>query len=257
MSLAEDAPISAEGVMRLVDHTLLKPYAGMSQIDAFVKEASSLGVYSVCIQPLYAERVRELINSNCYGLRLAVVVDFPHGSLDTGERISVIRSLKGIADEIDAVMQVGLAKSGRFEDIREDLGMLAEEAHGGKMKLKVITEDAYLIRAEKEKAYEAVFGSGADFIKTSTGFAEPQFSESIGNRIIGADLDNVRLMAEVSERMGKQDVGIKVAGGIKTLAQVMDFLKVSGRKADPNHFRVGTSSSKAIYEELKLRHLPG
>ena len=245
--------LNAKTVMELIDHTLLKPYADVAQIDSFVREGSRLGAYSVCIQPVHAKHVRELIDSNNYNLKLAVVVDFPHGSLSTAARRAVIRSLAGTADEIDVVVQIGLAKSGKFDEILEDLKELTAEAHMGKMKLKVITEDAYFTMAEKERIYEAVFKSGADFIKTSTGFAESKYAVSIGNATTGAEAENVRLMRKVSERLGKQNVGIKVAGGVRTYAQILELLEASGRRPDPDHFRVGASGTIAIYEELKDR----
>ncbi len=237
-------------MMGLIDHTLLKPYSTAAQVESLIDEAAKLGTYSVCIAPLYARLARERINSRKYDLRLAVVVDFPLGAMNTEERNGVIKSLVNIADEIDIVVQIGTAKSGRFGDVLSDLKSVSGEAHAGNMKIKVITEDAYLTGEEKPKVYEAVFMSGADFIKTSTGFADEAYAKSIGNRTSGADIDNVKLMNDISKRLGKGNVGIKVSGGVRTYQQILDFIEASGRKPDPLQFRVGASGTAAIYEEI-------
>ena len=243
----------AKSIVGLIDHTLLKPYASKRDIESLVSDAHRFGTYSVCINPVYAKYAKELISKKRYDLKIAAVADFPLGSCSTMQRRSMIRPLAGTADEIDAVVQVGLVKSGNFSAVLEDLRGLAEEAHAGGMKLKVITEDAYLTVAEKEKVYETVFMSGADFIKTSTGFADSAYASSIGNGSTGAETESVRLMHDVAERLGKSDVGIKVAGGVKTYAQILELLEASGRDPIPERFRVGASGTKSICEEAGIK----
>jgi deoxyribose-phosphate aldolase len=91
--------------------------------------------------------------------------------------------------------------------------------------------------------------SGADFIKTSTGFEERDYAEKIGNKT-GAQIENVRLMAELSRRHNP-GIGIKVAGGIRTYQQVLDLLRASERRPDPTQFRIGTSHMLSIIESMK------
>jgi len=91
--------------------------------------------------------------------------------------------------------------------------------------------------------------SGADFIKTSTGFEDPSYASSLGNQV-GARVENVRLMAELSKAYNP-NIGIKPAGGIRSVSQVMELLEASGRPLDPRLFRVGTSSARRIWEELQ------
>lgn len=251
MSGATKPKLSAEKVMKLIDHTILFAYTEEKQVDALVKDAARLGTYSVCVLPEYAAHAKELIDENKYDLKLAVVADFPFGAKTTAQRRDEIRALRGVADEIDIVVQIGLVKSGKFGDVARDIAEIVNEAHAGGMKLKVIIETAYLTTQEKERVSEIVIGSGADFIKTSTGFADKDYTASIGNESVGATVADVALMASVAERLGKKEVGIKASGKVRTAQQVFDLLTASKRPADPDYFRVGASATEAIYKELQ------
>ncbi|MEM0142561.1 MAG: 2-deoxyribose-5-phosphate aldolase, partial [Candidatus Parvarchaeum sp.] len=99
------------------------------------------------------------------------------------------------------------------------------------------------------KLYEVVCSSQADFIKTSTGFAEQEYSNSIGNKT-GADAANVELMAETIKRLNSK-TGIKAAGGIHSYSQIKEILTASKKDLDPKTFRLGMSSTKKIYEEMQ------
>lgn len=245
--------LSTEKVMKLIDHTILFAYTEEKQVDALVRDAARFGAYSVCVLPEYAARAKELIDENRYDLKLAVVADFPFGAKTTSQRRDEIRALRGVADEVDIVVQIGLVKSGRFDEVAKDIVEMVNETHAGEMKLKVIIETAYLTAYEKEKVSEIVIGSGADFIKTSTGFADKDYAAAIGNESIGATVADIALMASVAERLGKQDVGIKASGKVRTPQQIFDLLAASKRPADPNHFRVGASATEAIYKELQSK----
>jgi deoxyribose-phosphate aldolase len=91
--------------------------------------------------------------------------------------------------------------------------------------------------------------SGADFIKTSTGFEERDYAEKIGNKT-GAQIENVRLMAELSRRYNPR-IGIKVAGGVRTYQQALELLRASEREPDPMQFRIGTSHMMSIIESMR------
>ncbi|MDE1859791.1 MAG: deoxyribose-phosphate aldolase, partial [Candidatus Micrarchaeota archaeon] len=214
--------VDIKATMKLIDHTLLKPYASTKQIGALVEEAAGLGVYCVCVNPFFAKRVRELINIKGYDLKLAVVIDFPFGASDTKSRKAQIKSMKGIADEVDIVIQQGPVKDGDFDALLDDLKSVSAQAHSDDLLIKVIVEDAHLEQDQRVKVYEAVFNCGADFINTSTGFGDGLYSKSIGNGVIGATIENVKLMNDISQRLGKTNVGIKASGGVRTYSQLVE-----------------------------------
>ncbi len=95
--------------------------------------------------------------------------------------------------------------------------------------------------------------SGADFIKTSTGFEERDYAEKLGNKTGGAQIENVRLMAELSRKYNPR-IGIKVAGGVRTYQQVLELMRAAEREPDPMRFRVGTSHMMSIIESMKGIH---
>ena len=157
-------------------------------------EVVYLKAYSVCIEPNYLETARNYIDSNHFNLKIAVVVDFPFGAGTTETRAISVEKLAGMAEELDIVAPMGYVKSGRFDLVKSDLEQVVNSAHLNNRLIKVIVEDAYTTVAEKKKLYELVMTSGADFIKTGTGFEDDKYAASIGNKT-GAQVENVRLMA--------------------------------------------------------------
>ncbi len=117
------------------------------------------------------------------------------------------------------------------------------------MIIKIITEDAYTNIDEKRSLYSIVVDSGADFIKTGTGFEDRSYAESIGN-VTGALPENVKLMADIAEEHGS-GIGIKAAGGIKTYDQVVQIITSSRRDPVPSKIRIGASGTAKIYEEMQ------
>ncbi|MGC9071307.1 MAG: deoxyribose-phosphate aldolase [Acidilobus sp.] len=238
-----------EQIMGLIDHTLLKPYSTLAQLQQLVDEAAVMGCYSICVNPVHVPLVRVLIAQKGYRQKLCSVIDFPFGASTTDLRVEAVRraALWG-ADEVDVVAPTTHVKSGLWDLVDRDLGKVVNAAHGEGLVIKVIVEDAYTTRAEKESLYRIVMESGADFIKTGTGFEDPSYASAIGNQT-GARVENVRLMAELS-RLYNPGIGIKPAGGVRNVSQVLELLAASGRPPDPRRFRVGTSSARKIYEEL-------
>lgn len=236
-------------LMGLVDHTMLKPYYGVQEVRRLVDEASRFGCYSVCVNPVYVSYVRHLVDDMGLSLRVCSVVDFPFGASDTESReLAIGRAARAGADEVDIVAPITLVKSGRWPWVERDLRRVVAAAHGLGLKIKVIVEDAYTTLDEKRRLYELVAISDADFIKTSTGFEDREYASSIGNPA-GAQVSNVRLMREVASKY-KPSIGIKVAGGIRSVKQIMDLLEASGRPPSPDSFRVGTSATALIWDEL-------
>ncbi|MCL4362280.1 deoxyribose-phosphate aldolase [Candidatus Parvarchaeota archaeon] len=238
-----------EKIMNVVDHTLLKPYAKEKEIKKLIDDAVALKTYSVCIHPLFAKAARRYITKKNYPLKIVVTADFPMGVLTTNTRAKILKSVAKDINEVDFVVQMGYVKSKKFNAVQKDVNKLVEIAHQNNIVIKFIVEDAYTTKEEKEKLYEIVCGSKADFIKTSTGFAEPEYASSMGNKI-GADTENVRLMAETIKKLGSK-IGIKAAGGIHSYQQVLDLLKNSEKQLDPKEFRLGMSGTKKLYEELE------
>lgn len=236
-------------IMNVTEHTLLKPYTKEKEIRKFIDEASALKVYGICINPLFAKSARRYITKKGYPLKITVTIDFPMGVLTTNARAKILKSIAKDVNEADFVVQLGYVKSKKFNAVQKDVNKLVDVAHQNNIIIKFIVEDAYTTKEEKEKLYEIVCSSKADFIKTSTGFAEPEYTSSIGNRI-GADPENVRLMANTIKRLGSK-TGIKVSGGIHSYQQVLDLLNASEKTLNPQEFRIGTSGTKKLYEEME------
>jgi deoxyribose-phosphate aldolase len=238
--------IKTEELIKLVDHTRLKSFETDRSIKGLIDEASSLGTYSVCIEPNYLEFARNYIDSKHYNLKIAVVVDFPFGSGTTETRSLMMEKLSTMAEELDIVAPMGYVKSGRFDLVENDLKLVVGTAHLNHSLVKVIVEDAYTTLNEKKRLYELVMTSGADFIKTGTGFEDEKYAASIGNKT-GAQVENVKLMAELSRKFNP-NIGIKAAGGIHTYSDAISLLRASGRNADPLKFRIGASGTRKIME---------
>jgi deoxyribose-phosphate aldolase len=162
-------------------------------------------------------------------VKVASVVGFPHGAtLSTAKRLEAIEILRLGADELDMVLNVGALKSGEHALVASDIRGVVEVAHDAGALVKVILETALLNREEKVLACELAVAAGADFVKTSTGFASA-----------GATVEDVSLL-----RMTIGDrAGVKAAGGIRTAADVKAML-------DAGADRIGASSSVNILREL-------
>lgn len=243
--MKEDKTI-VDRVIGVIDHTMLKPFETNENVKMLIDEAITLGAYSVCIEPNYLQVAREYIDSKKSVLRIAVVVDFPFGAGTTETRVQAVDKLSELADEIDIVAQIGFVKSGEFNLVGDDLRRVTQAAHRRGRLIKVIVEDAYTTRNEKEKLYTEVMKSGADFIKTGTGFEDAKYASSLNNKT-GAQVENVKLMAEISKKYNP-GIGIKAAGGVHSFSGALELLEASGRALDPLKFRIGASSTVKIKE---------
>ena len=207
-------------ILSKVDHTLLAQGATWEDILGICDDGLAYGTASVCIPPSYVARAREYL-----GGRLAVctVIGFPNGYATTAVKcFETEDAVKNGADEIDMVINIGWVKDKRWDDLLAEIRAV-KAACGGKL-LKVIIETCLLTEEEKITMCRLVTESGADFIKTSTGF-------STG----GATFDDVRLFAA---HVGP-GVQIKAAGGIRTREDMEEFLRLGAT-------RLGTSSAVKI-----------
>lgn len=212
-----------EEMMRYVDHTVLKATAVWEDVRKLCEEAIQYKTASVCIQPCFVERVREVFGGS---VNICTVIGFPLGCNTTEVKVFETRDAiaKG-ASEIDMVINIADVKNGYYDRVTGEIAAL-KEAVGDKV-LKVIIETCYLTREEKIAMCKAVTRAGADYIKTSTGFGTG-----------GATLADVKLF---KEHIG-EGVKIKAAGGIKTVTELEAFVKAGCS-------RIGTSSAVNFIKE--------
>lgn len=203
-----------------VDHTLLKPEATPEQIAVLCAEAAEHGTASVCVNGSYVPLAKKLLNGKA---KVCAVIGFPLGAMSTAAKaFEAAEAIRDGADEIDMVIHIGQLKAGNTDYVLEDIK--AVKAAIGDHILKVIIETCLLTEEEKITMCRIVTESGAEYIKTSTGF-------STG----GATFDDVRLFAE---HVG-EGVKIKAAGGIRTREDMEQFLELGAS-------RLGTSSAVKI-----------
>lgn len=207
-------------ILSRVDHTLLTPTATWEQVKALCGEGMEFETASVCIPPRYVKQAAGYVGNK---LKICTVIGFPNGySTPEVKVFETEDAIRNGADEIDMVINLGLAKAGDWEGVLSELKAVKASCKG--RILKVIVEACQLTQEEKVAACRIVSMSGADFIKTSTGF-------SAG----GATEADVRLFREhVSP-----DVRIKAAGGIRTFQQAQAMLEAG---AD----RIGASALVAL-----------
>ena len=207
-------------IMHRVDHTILTPTATWEQVKQICDEGMELGAASVCIPPRYVRKAAAYVGSR---LKICTVIGFPNGySAPEVKVFETEDAIRSGADEIDMVMNLGMAKEGDWEGVLQEIKAVKRACNG--RILKVIVEACVLTEAEKIAACRVVSMSGADFIKTSTGF-------STG----GATLEDVKLFKEHIS----SDIRIKAAGGIRTFEQAQAMLEAG---AD----RIGASALAAL-----------
>lgn len=207
-----------------IDHTLLKPTATRSEIDALCQEAMIYKTASVCIPQCYVEYAA----LNFPELNICTVIGFPLGYSTTAAKCAEAQdAIKNGANEIDMVVNLTDVKNGNFDAVTSEIKSLKYTCR--KKILKVIIETCYLTDEEKIKLCECVTDAGADFIKTSTGFGSA-----------GADIEDIRLF---KKHIGK-NVKIKAAGGIRTKEQLELFL-------NEGCDRIGTSSAVKLLTSAK------
>ena len=207
--------MDVKDILRRCDHTLLAQGATWAEIRALCDDGVRYGCASVCIPASYVKQAAEYLGGR---LPVCTVIGFPNGYDSTAAKcFEAEDAVKNGADEIDMVINIGWAKDGRWEDLLSEIR--AVKAACGDHILKVIIECCLLTEAEKIKLCEIVTESGADFIKTSTGFGGG-----------GATREDVALMAA---HVGPK-VRIKAAGGIANLEDAADFIALGAS-------RLGTS----------------
>jgi deoxyribose-phosphate aldolase len=224
------ASLTERDIAKTIDHSLLRPELD----DAFVEDgcrlAAAYDVASVCVRPADVRRARAILDGT--DVAVGTVVGFPHGGHSTETKVfEARRALADGATELDMVIQIGALRSGRDADVEADIRAIVDVAHEAGAIVKVIFENAYLTDDEKIRACRLSEAAGADFVKTSTGFAPS-----------GATHDDLRLMrANTSPH-----VRVKAAGGVRTLDGLLDVLALGTS-------RIGATATKAIIDDFRAR----
>ena len=215
-------------ILNMVDHTLLKQESTWEQIKDICDDGMKYETASVCIPPSYVKQAKEYVGEE---LQVCTVIGFPNGYNTTAVKcFEAEDAVKNGADEIDMVINIGWVKEQLWTELLEEIKAV-KKACQGKL-LKVIIETCLLTDEEKIKMCEIVSESGAEYIKTSTGF-------STG----GATREDVALFAENV----KPEVKIKAAGGISSIKDAEDFIALGAE-------RLGTSRIVKIVKSENTSH---
>lgn len=228
-------------IAAMIDHTLLAPNIASSKIEQLCQEAAKYGFASVCVNPIFVSlAAAELKDTD---VKVCTVIGFPLGAITTEEKISeTLNAVKDGADEIDMVMNINAATDGRFTTVGSDIaGVVSAAKTIGKLQkknilVKVIIETCYFDDETIETCCLCAKKAGADFVKTSTGFATPKGidGKELPN---GASEHHIRLM---SETVG-DSMGVKASGGIRSARTALAMIKAGAT-------RIGTSSGVNILD---------
>ena len=222
--------LTERDIAKAIDHSLLRPELDDAFIEDGCRLAARYGVASVCVRPADVARAKAILDGT--DVRVGTVVGFPHGNHHTDVKVFETRqALADGATEIDMVIQIGALRSGRDADVQADIKAVVEVAHAGGAIVKVIFENAYLTDDEKIRACRLTEAAGAEFVKTSTGFAPT-----------GATYDDLRLMrANTSPH-----IQVKAAGGVRTLDALLEVMALGTT-------RIGATATAAIIDDFRAR----
>jgi deoxyribose-phosphate aldolase len=197
---------------RLFDHSIVRPDATRVEVAQFADTAVRLGTATLTVQPHYVQFASERLRGS--GVLVGTVVGFPHGNETPSMKAYQANEVLDLgAEEIDMVMNIPALKNGETALFIRDIEGVVRAANG--RIVKVITENCYLTREEKQRACEWIAQAGAHFVKTSTGYADG-----------GATLDDVRLMHQAV----KGRCQVKAAGGIREIHEVLQYLQAGARR---------------------------
>lgn len=223
----------------LIDHTLLKPEASLNDIKKLCREAAEFGFASVCVNPAYVKDAVEFLKGT--DVPVCTVIGFPLGAtLPDVKAYEARRAIFNGAREVDMVINIGALKSGDDCLVEDDIRSVVEAAHQDHILCKVIIETALLTDEEKVRACIAAKNAGADFVKTSTGFAKGgatandvalmrhTVGSALGVKASGGvkGIDDARAMFEAGATRIGASVGVKIAqeaSGIKTEASASSY----------------------------------
>ena len=219
--------LTTEQLAKTIDHSLLRPELTEQDVIEGCRLAKQYNVASVCVRPCDVPlAVSEMQGSD---VKVGTVVGFPHGNTATATKaFEAHQAVTDGAQELDMVMNIGALRSGRYDYVESDIRAVVEVAGEGVI-VKVILENCYLTDEEKVKACQLAEAAGADFVKTSTGFAAS-----------GTTLEDLRLMRASA---GPQ-VQVKAAHGVRTLEAALQVIEAGAT-------RFGATRTKKILDDFK------
>jgi deoxyribose-phosphate aldolase len=215
-------------IAMMIDHSLLRPELTTEDIILGCETARRYAVISVCCAPSDVTLVKEHLRGS--SVKIAAVVGFPHGYSTTETKVfEAEQALRDGATELDMVLHIGRLRSGAYDYVRSDIKAVVEVAHRHGALVKVILENCLLSDDQKKRGCLLCEEAGADFVKTSTGFAKG-----------GATIEDLLLMRKaVSAR-----VQVKAAGGVRDLQAAL-------RVREAGATRFGATQTEAIMEEAR------
>ena len=219
-----------EDVAKTIDHSLLRPELDDQFITDGCRLAAEYRVASVCCRPADVTRAAELLAGT--GVAIGTVIGFPHGGTTTKVKVfEAEEALRSGATELDMVINIGALRSGRDAYVAGEIAAIVEKAHAAGAIVKVILENAYLDDDQKVRACRLAEAAGADYVKTSTGFAPT-----------GATHEDLALM----RRTVSPHVGVKAAGGVRTLDDLLAVMELGVT-------RIGATQTAPILDEFRAR----
>jgi deoxyribose-phosphate aldolase len=222
--------LTYEQVAKTIDHSLLRPELDLDFVREGVELARRYGVASATVRPADIAFAVELLDGS--DVFVSTVVGFPHGSSATETKVfEAERAVTLGAREVDMVLNIGRLRSGRADEVRDEIAAVVAAARDKGAIVKVIFENAYLDDAQKELACRLSEEAGAAFVKTSTGFAPG-----------GATIEDLQLM----RRCVGPGVQVKAAGGVRTLDALLEVMAVGVT-------RIGATATETILEDFKAR----
>ncbi len=226
--------ITYSQLAKVIDHSLLRPELTEQEVMDGCKLAAKYETATVCVKPCHVKLAAEHLQGT--NVIVSTVVGFPHGSNLTATKLAEAQAaMDQGARELDMVLNIGQLRSGQTQAVQADIQAICQAAHARGVKVKVIFENAYLNDEQKIEACKLSEAAGADWVKTSTGFAPS-----------GATLEDLRLMrANVSEK-----VQVKAAGGVRTLDALLAVI-------DAGVTRCGATATAAIMDEFEKRQKEG
>ena len=215
-----------EQVAKTIDHSILKPDATRQDVVAGAELAKKYGTASYCIRPMDVSLASKILAGS--GVSVCTVIGFPHGSTTSATKaFETKEAIANGANEIDMVLNISALLSGDYDLVEFDIKSVVDAA-ASKATVKVILETAYLNEQQIVKACELSEAAGAQYVKTSTGFAHE-----------GATLHDVDLMKKtVADRLM-----VKASGGVKTLDQLIDFMNLGVKRS-------GCSATASVVDEF-------
>lgn len=231
--MSKKIKITVQDVASVIDHSLLRPDITVQELKEGCELAKKYGCISVCVRPSDLQITREALKGS--SVLNTTVIAFPHGTATTESKVFETQdAVRQGAQEVDMVMNIGRFLSGEYDYVQEEISAVAKAAHEGGALLKVIFENHYLNEEQIIRACGIAKAAGADFIKTSTGYAGS-----------GAKMEDLRVMVLHADGMK-----VKAAGGIKTLDACLEMMSIGVA-------RCGARSSLAILEEAQRREEAG